>query len=78
MHQTVGNLLRTLLHTNPPQNIVDANALIETALATASRALHATVHHTLGLSPGAIVFARNMLLGVPCVADLVQLRDKHQ
>ena len=52
MHQTVGNLLRTLflLHTNPPQNLADANALLESALVTASRAPRATVYHTLGLS----------------------------
>ena len=55
-----------------------ANALIDTALATASYALRATVHHTLGLSPGAIVFARDMLLDIPFVADLIQLRDKRQ
>ena len=56
-----------------------ANALIDTALAPASHTLHATVHHTLGLSPGAIVFfARDMLLDIPFVADLIQLRDKRQ
>jgi hypothetical protein len=80
MHQTVGNLLRssTLLHTHPPQHLADANALIDTALATASHALRATVHHTLGLLPGAIVFARDMLLDIPFVTDLIQLRDKRQ
>jgi hypothetical protein len=36
------------------------------------------VHHTLGLSPGAIVFARDMLLDIPFVTDLIQLRDKRQ
>ena len=52
--------------------MADANALIGTALATASHALRAT------LPPGAIVFARDMLLGIPFVADLIQLRDKYQ
>ena len=37
-----------------------------------------SVHHTLRLSPGAIVFARDMLLDIPFVADLIQLRHKRQ
>jgi len=42
-------------------------------------ALHATVHHTLGfLSPGASVFARDMLLDISFVADFIQLRDMRQ
>ena len=28
MHQVVGNMLRTLLHTNPPQNVQHAEALV--------------------------------------------------
>ena len=40
--------------------------------------LHATVHKTMGLSPGAIVFHRDMLLDIPFVADLMLLRDKRQ
>ena len=39
MHQTVGDVLRVILHTNPPQNIDDANQVMENALATA---MHAT------------------------------------
>jgi transposase InsO family protein len=78
MHQTVGNLLRTLLYTNPPHNLQQANDLVDTALATASHALRSTVHSTMGLSPGSIVFHRDMFLDIPFVADLLMLREKRQ
>ena len=78
MHQVVGNLLRTLLHVNPPQNFQNAAAIVDYALATASYALRATVHRTLGISPGALVFHRDMLIDVPYVANLLLLRDKRQ
>ena len=50
------------------------------AMHNAFHALRATVQHTLGLSPGAIqiVFARDMLLDITFVADLIQLRAKRQ
>eukprot|EP00804_Cyclotella_cryptica_P018093 CCRYP_017621-RA/>CCRYP_017621-RA protein AED:0.39 eAED:0.40 QI:0/0/0/1/0/0/3/0/147 len=34
MHQTVGNVLRTLVHANPPQNMTQAQDIIDDALAT--------------------------------------------
>ena len=34
MHQTVGNILRTLLYSNPPQNMTQAHDIIDAALAT--------------------------------------------
>jgi transposase InsO family protein len=78
MHQVVGNVLRTLLHTNPPQNMNDAEALVDYALATASHALRSTVHRTMGVSPGSLVFHRDMFIDIPYVADLLLLRDKRQ
>ena len=69
MHQTVGNILRTLVHTNPPENIEDAEALVDEALAAAQHALRATVSTTLGGSPGSLVFGRDMFLDVPLIAD---------
>ena len=78
MHQVVGNLLRTLLYSNPTNNMADANAVMDYALATASYAMRTTVHRTLGVSPGALVFHRDMILDLPFVADLLLLRDKRQ
>jgi hypothetical protein len=42
MHQTVTNVLRTLVHANPPQNMTQARDIMEDALATA---MHAMQNH---------------------------------
>ena len=34
MHQTVGNVLHTTLHGNPPKNLNKANELIDEAIST--------------------------------------------
>lgn len=78
MHQTVGNLLRTMLYTNPPGNVETATERVDEALAAAQYSLRTSVHTTLGISPGAIVFHRDMILDVPYVADLLLLREKRQ
>ncbi len=39
MHQTVTNVLRTLVHTNPPQNMTQARDIMDNALATAMHAM---------------------------------------
>jgi RNase H-like domain found in reverse transcriptase/Integrase zinc binding domain/Reverse transcriptase (RNA-dependent DNA polymerase) len=78
MHQTVGNVLRTLLHVHPPANVQQANDLIDSALATAQHALRSTVHRTLQMSPGAVVFHRDMLLNIPLLADLQAIHAKRQ
>lgn len=78
MHQTVGNLLRSLCHSNPPQNVANANELIDSALATAMHALRATVHRSLEVSPGALVFHRDMFLDIPLHADLIAIQERRQ
>jgi hypothetical protein len=35
MHQTVDNVQRTLVNTNPPQNMIDARDIVDDALVTA-------------------------------------------
>jgi hypothetical protein len=57
MHQTVTNVLRTLVHTNPPQNMTQARDIIDDAMATAMHAMQTTVATTLGSTPGALAFA---------------------
>ncbi len=69
MHQTVTNVLRTLVHTNPPRNMTQARGIIDDALATAMHAMQTTVATTLGSTPGALAFARDMFLNVPLIAD---------
>ncbi len=65
VHQTVNNVLRTLVHTNPPQNMTQARD----ALATVMHTMQTTVATTLGSMLGALAFAQDMFLNVPLIAD---------
>ena len=78
MHQTVGNVLRTLVHDNRPRNESQARELMDEALAVAQHALRCAVHTTLGSSPGALVFNRDMFLNIPLVADWTLLNKKRE
>ena len=68
MHQTVGNVLRVLLYSNPPQNLTQARDIVDQALATVMHAMRVTIATTLGTMPGALAFSRGMLLNVPLIA----------
>ncbi len=52
MHQRVGNVLRTLLHREPPQIIANAKEYVDEALSIAMHAMRAGIHSTLGSSHG--------------------------
>jgi hypothetical protein len=41
--------------------------------ATAAYAFKVDIHHTLNMSPGALVFHKDMVLNIPLLADLHQL-----
>lgn len=79
MHQTVGNVLRTLLHSEPPQNITTAKEFVDEALSIATHAMRAGIHTTLGSSPGSLVFNRDMFLNIPLIADwhAITLKREH-
>ena len=64
MHQTVANVnvLRTLVHTEPPRTLNDAKGMVDGALATASHAVRVNVSIFSGYSPGALAFHRDVLL----------------
>ena len=78
LHQTVTKVLRPLLHIHPPQEVNEANLILDTALQTASYSARAAIHHTLQSTPGALAFHRAMLLNIPFIADMQLLRDKQQ
>ena len=78
MHQTVGNVLRTLLHCEPPQNITTAKEFVDEALSIATHAMRAGVHTTLGSSPGCLVFNRDMFLNLPLIADWHAINQKQE
>jgi len=69
MHQTVGNILRTLLHGEPPQNITTAKEIVDEVLSIATHARRAGVHSTLGSSPGSLLFNRDLFLNIPLIAN---------
>ena len=76
MHQTVANILRTHLRTSPPQDVYCATEMIDEALVLAMYAMQNKVHTTLGSSPGNLVFARDMFLNIPLVANWHQITKK--
>ena len=78
MHQTVGNILRTLLYSNPPRTVANAADLVDQALATAMHAMRVNVHTTLKSSPGSLVFGRDMFLDVPLIADWETIQQNRQ
>jgi transposase InsO family protein len=78
MHQTVGNVLRTLLHGEPPKNISKAREFIDEALSIAMHAMRSGVHSTLGSSPGNLVFNRDMFLNIPLIADWEAITKKRE
>ena len=78
MHQTVGKVLRTLTCTKPPGTLNDAKQQIDKALATASHADRTNVSQVTGCSPGSLAFHRDVLLNIPLIIDLLQIRDRKQ
>ena len=59
---------------------MEATAIIDQLLASAQYAVQACIHSTYaGVSPGAIVFKKDMLLPIPIIVDLhQQLQNKRQ
>jgi hypothetical protein len=56
----------------------DAHLLVDTALANAMYAMHATFHSGLMTTPGALSFSCDMVMNIPFVADLTLIHDNHQ
>ena len=78
LHATIGDILRSMMHENPPTNVSQAYEMVDTALASAQFAVRASVHRTMGLSPGAIVFQRDMFHPIPLLVNYNDLRERRQ
>ena len=78
MHQVFGNVLCVLLHSNQPQNIQQANAIMDYSLDAASHAMRVSVNRIFVVSPGALIFYRYMLMDVPFVSNLLLLHNNRQ
>jgi hypothetical protein len=78
MHQAVGNSLSVLKQWTPPNHLDDAHLLVDTALANAMYAMHATFHSGLMTTPGALSFGCDMVMNIPFIADLTLICDNCQ
>ena len=57
------------LHGEPPRNIDNAKEYVDEALSIAMHAMRATMHSTLGSSPGTLALNWDMLLNNPLIAN---------
>jgi hypothetical protein len=78
MHQTVGNVLRTLLHGEFPPNLATAKEFVDESLSIAMHAMRVGIHTALGSSPGNLVFNRDMFLNIPLIADWHAITQKRE
>lgn len=78
MHKSIGNDLTTFIHENPPRTLADAKVLVDRSLATASHSVRVNISQATGYSPGALAFHRDMLLDVPLLVNLLDVRDRRQ
>ena len=77
-HKTAGDMIRTYVRESPPTTVAQAIELIDEVLASVQRAMRASTHSTMKISPGALVFGRDMLLAIPVAADLENIRAGRQ
>ena len=78
LHKTVEDQLRIYMREDPPITIDSAYELIDTVIASVSRAIRSATHRTLGISPGSLVFHRDMLLPIPIIADYNTIHERRQ
>ena len=78
VHKTVGDQLRCLIAEHPPTDVPQALDLIDNCLSSVTRALRTSIHRTFQISPGALVFQRDMLLPIPIMADHNLIRQRRQ
>ena len=62
-----------MLRAHAPNSMDQTNDIMDTCFATAAYASKVAIHCTLNISPGALVFHRDMILNIPLLADLHQL-----
>jgi hypothetical protein len=78
MCTTVGDKLHTLCREKPPQNVVTAIELVNSALASAQYGLCIDVYCTLlGIAPGILMFHQGMLLLVSVLVDYNLIHQRH-
>jgi transposase InsO family protein len=69
-HTTMADVLRVILRTGTPDNELEAEQIVDNALATCMHVTRCSINHQMRTSPGALVFNRDMFLDVPLLANL--------
>jgi len=69
MHRTIKDSLRTICHSNPPQNLATAIELVKSVLASTSYASRMAVHCTLGISPRVHLYSDETCSSIPVLHD---------
>ena len=78
-HKIIRQVLHTLLLLHNPTDPVQADYILDEAVATAMQALRCTPNTSLGnYSPGALLFQCNMFLNLPLITDIVMLTQQQQ
>ena len=77
-HQTIGNILCTILHSHSPYNVAQANQIIDNELAIVMHVTRYAVSAGLNTSAGALLFNRYMIMDIPLIADLTLIRNRRQ
>ena len=75
IHQVIGNMLRT---SGIEGSDLDENNPFENFLTNAAWAIRSTHHSTLGCSPGAAIFGRDMMFNLPHAADWSKIGKTRQ
>jgi hypothetical protein len=78
MHQTLVNVQRALLHSEPPQNITTAKESVDEALSIAMHTMRTGIHTILGSNPGSFVLTRDMFLNIPLIAGWHAITQKQE
>ena len=75
----MGQILRTVFDTENPKTVEEMDRVIDTAIAHTMRAMRCASSNSLdGVSPGSLVFGRDMLLNIPIVTDIIAVSENRQ
>ena len=78
MHRIVGTVIRMLVNKNKPRTLKHAHVIIDQVLVLALRAIRTNIHQGTGYAPGALAFHRDMLLNVPLLVNMFEIRARRQ
>ena len=78
LNQTIGNMIRANTSGQQNPHFANIDAYIDSLLSDVIHGVRSTVHSTFRISPGSLVFNRDMILPIPIHADFAALRNRRQ